>query len=251
VKTNDGFFGALAYFWSTIGGRSQNLWDNARLVLADLPVSAVKVQRLLPCGLKLSAPAMATLFIAYYPKTSFTVPYREAALLLHVRHWLGTGRHCSWMVLDDDTALIYGRELLGYPKKMAALEFEEEGDRVRARVTRRGVTVLALEGTKGAPKANPPPVFDLKTFNVGGPGSWFVFNPLWMFRPREVIHEARECALQLEVRVSEWDPLADLITGSPVNPRFVVMDVCNSHYNFPVGLSGPAFLWRNFNLRFR
>ncbi|MGA2642572.1 MAG: acetoacetate decarboxylase family protein [Spirochaetia bacterium] len=251
MKTNDGFFGALAYFWSMIDGRSQNLWDNARLVLADLPVSAVKAQRLLPFGLKLSAPAMATLFVAHYPKTSFTAPYREAALLLHVRHWLGTGRHCSWMVLDDDTALIYGRELLGYPKKMASLEFEEEGDRVRARVTRRGVTVLALEGTKGAPKSNPPPAFDLKTFNVGGPGSAFAFNPLWMFRPREVIHEARECALKLEVQPSEWDPLADLITGGPVNPRFVVMDVCNSRYNYPVGLSGPTFVRRNFNLRFR
>jgi acetoacetate decarboxylase len=251
VKTNDGFFGALAYFWSMIDGRSQNLWDNARLVLADLPVSAVKAQRLLPFGLKLSAPAMATLFVAHYPKTSFTAPYREAALLLHVRHWLGTGRHCSWMVLDDDTALIYGRELLGYPKKMAALEFAEDGERVRARVTRRGVTVLALECAKGALKASPPPVFDIKTYNVGGPGSWFVFNPLWMFRPREVIHEARECALKLKVRPSEWDPIADLITGSPINPRFVVMDLCSSHYNFPVGLTGLAFLLRNYNLRFR
>lgn len=115
----------------------------------------------------------ATLFIVDYTKRSFTVPYHEAALLVHVRTPLGKGLHCPWMVVDDDTAMIYGREILGYPKKAADITFEEDGKNITAGVTRRGVEVLRIESTSKTRRTPPPPVFDYKTFNVGGPLRFF------------------------------------------------------------------------------
>jgi acetoacetate decarboxylase len=242
--------GAILDFIRMVRPRT-NLWDNARFILADVPVDPAAARKALPLLLRPSDPPRATLFIADYTKTSFTVPYREAALLLHVRHPLGAGLHCPWMTVDDDTALIYGRELLGYPKKFAQFEFVEEGDTVRASVSRRGVKVMSMAGVKGAPQAKPLPVFDVKTFNVGGPASWFVVNPIWLFRPREVIHESREMKVEVSIHPSEWDPIAELIAGPPDSGRFVAMDIVNSRYNLIAGLAGPAYLHNNFNLRFR
>ena len=245
------FFGALGTFWGLIRGKQQNLWDNARFILAEAPVDRARASRMLPAMLKLADPPRATLFIADYTKTSFTDPYREAALLLHVRHPFGQGLHCPWMVVDDDTALIYGRELLGYPKKMASFEFKEEGDKVSGSVYRRGVKVIAMEGTRGRRQSNPLPVFDLKTFNVGGPASWFILNPIWFFRPREVIHESYDLEIKLTLEPSELDPIAEVVTGPPTSARFVAMDIVSSRYNLIAGLAGPQHRARNFNLRFR
>ncbi len=249
-KDKPGFTAAAKKLFSLAHGE-QNLWDNARFIFADVPVDKKEASRRLPFGLKLSDPPRATLFIVDYTKTSFTVPYHEAAILLHVKCVLGTGLHCPWMIVDDDTAMIYGRELLGYPKKMGEFVFEESEDRVSASLTRRGVTILSMEGEKGAKQKDPAPAFDVKTWNGGGPGSWFVVNPIWMFRPKEVIHESREMDVKLAVEHSEFDPVADMIAGDPVSGRFVAMDIVGSRYNLPVGLAGLRWLATNFEMRFR
>lgn len=125
------------------------LWENARFVMTDVPLDKQEAQKILPLGMNLTAPPMATVFVVNYQNTAFTVPYKEAAFLIHVRTPLGKGLHCCWMVVDDDTALILGRELLGYPKKMADIRFEEKGGDVKASVTRRGTRVLAMEAKRG------------------------------------------------------------------------------------------------------
>jgi len=246
-----GFFGALARFLRMTGGPGQNLWDNARFILADVPLHPDRVRKALPAMLKPANPPMATLFIVDYTKTSFTVPYHEAALLIHVNHLFGPGLHCHTMTVDDDTALIYGRELLGYPKKLAKFEWKEEGDRVFGSYARRGVTVLSMAGTKGERQPSPRPVFDVKTYNVAGPGSLFVLNPIWMLRPREVIRESYAMDVKVKIEPSEWDPISDLVVGEPRNGRFVVLDIVKSRYNLIAGLAGPKFLANNFNIRFR
>lgn len=246
-----GALGAIGKSIAMINGKKQNLWDNARFILADVPLHPDRVKAALPWFLKPVSPPRATLFVVNYTKTSFTVPYHEAAMLIHVRHFLGPGLHCHTMIVDDDTALIYGRELLGYPKKFAQFEFSENGDRVSGSYTRRGVKVLSMEGVKGARQAAPKPVFDVKTFNVGGPGSWFMLNPIWLLRPREVIHESYDLEVKVKLEPSEWDPIAELVVGEPTNGRFVVLDIVNSRYNIIAGFSGPSFTMTNFNVRFR
>ena len=244
------FFGAFKFFRDQ--SRSEgNLWDNARFILADVPLNENEAPRILPFGLKPSDPPMATLFIVDYTKNSFTAPYHEAALLVHVRHLFGSGFHCPWMIVDDDTAMIYGRELLGYPKKMGEITFKENGDTVVASVTRRGVQVLSMEGKRGGRQPSPAPVFDVKTFNVGGPGGWFMYNPIWMFRPKEVIRESYDLDVNIAMEPSEWDPIAKFVSGQAIAGRFVVMDIVRSKYNVPVGLSGPQFIANNYNMRFR
>jgi len=227
------------------------LWEGARFLLAELPAARGAVRRILPPGLLPSRPPALTVFIAEYPRTAFTVPYREAAVLVHVRTLLGEGVHCCWMVVDDDTALIYGRELLGYPKKLAAIGFEESGEGISAFVERRGVRVLEMRGRKGEVQAGPPPVFGRKTFNVGGVGQAFAVSPLWLLRPREVIHESYQAEVEVAVRPSGHDPIAELAAGEPRSGRIAVTDIPGTDYLLPVGVAGPFWLNRAFALRFR
>ena len=78
----------------------------------------------------------------------------------------------------------------------------------------------------------------MKTFNVDGPGSLFAVNPIWMFRPEEVVHES----LGMEVESSEFDPIADIIAGDPVSGRFVVLDIAGGRSSIPVGFCGIRHL---------
>jgi acetoacetate decarboxylase len=229
----------------------ENLWDNAHFVLADVPLDRREAKKVLPLGLWPSDPPLGTLFIVDYTKTSFTVPYHEAAMLIHVRTPLGRGLHCCWMVVDDDTAMIYGRELLGYPKKMAQFEFQELDGNIRATVTRRGAKVMDMEATRGKLQTPPSPVFDFKTFNAGAMGQFFIISPIWLFRPREVIHESYAAEVKLILNISDSDPISRLVSGEPRNGRIVVMDIPGSKYNLPVGIAGVGWFANTFYLRFR
>jgi len=227
------------------------LWEDSRFILAEVPLNPGEVKKILPCGMWLTNEASGILFIVNYTRPSFTVPYKEAALLIKVRTLLGKGVHCCWMVVDDDTALIYGRELLGYPKKMAEISFEEKGDQIRASVSRRGVKILEMQGERGKAQTPAPPIFDQKTFNAGGLGQFFIFNPIWLLRPREVIKESYSAKVSVKLAPSEYDPLSRLISGDAFEGRIAITDIPGSKYNLPVGLAGIRHFTNTFYLRFR
>lgn len=227
------------------------MWEGARFILADVPVDKTRARRILPWGMKPVDPPRATLFIVDYVKTAFTVPYREAAVLLHVKTPFGRGLHCCWMVVDDDTAMVLGRELLGYPKKMAEIPFEESAETIQASVVRRGTRVLTMTGRKGVRQSPAPPIFDIKTFNAGGPGQFYMIQPIWMFRPKEVIHEYYSADVDVTIEESAYDPLAGLIDGNAVNGRIAVADIVGSHYQIPVGAAGPQWVMNTYVMRFR
>ena len=227
------------------------LWEDARFILADVPLKAKEARKILHWGMKLTDHPTATLFIADYRKTGFTVPYKEAGVLVHVKTLFGTGCHCCWMPVDDDTALIYGRELLGYPKKLAKIDFEETPETIKASVTRRGVKVLSIEGKRGPAQSTPDPVFDVKTFNIGGMGQTFAFNLVWLLRPIEIIHESYDADVSVELNDSELDPLTTFIEPRVLRGQMAVTDIPGSYYMFPVGIAGIKWLSHTFPMRVR
>ncbi len=143
-------------------------WMGAEVVWADIPVDAGAARAVLPPGLALDGDATATVFVADYPFTTFGSVYREAAVLLHCRDDKGPHLHCPWMAVDDDTALILGRELLGFPKKMAEMALDVDGGQVTATATRKGVELIRIEGTLGADDDAPPALFDRRFVNLFG-----------------------------------------------------------------------------------
>jgi acetoacetate decarboxylase len=197
---------------------------------------------MLPFGVWLTEEPTATMFIAEYPKNSFTVPYHETAMLVHVRTIFGRGVHCLWMLVDDDTALVYGREMLGFPKKMGEFSFVEDNNKVSASVTRRGKTVLKMELALNNIQNDPEPVVGRKVINAAGPGQMFFINPVWLLRPIERISKSVSAEVNLFSEASEFDPLSDIISGEPFNGRVVKSDVLGGVLMLPISLAG--FVWQ-------
>ena len=161
-------------------------WENAVVLAATVKIDRAAADTWLPKpALNISDVDEAILFVAWYPDSFCCGAYHEAALLLKVVVDGRRALHCPWMLVDSDVALIAGREILGFPKKMGEFEFEvtppggpsaasngptdtagtapepaEEvsgkdfdpdaslspGARITARVSRNGAEILAISG---------------------------------------------------------------------------------------------------------
>ena len=236
-----------------VTGLQIKLWEDTTFVLIDVPLHAGHAKKILPLLMGLDKPHRATMFIAKYSRTAFTGTYNEAALLVHVRTPLGKGVYCPWMIVNDDTAMIYGRELLGYPKKMAEIPFVDDGKMITAGLTRRGVNVMSVQAERLKKEDNPGPVLQMKTFNIGGLWQSFAYNPIWLFKPRETIHESFNAKAILDIRYSDYDPIKELLADcqNPMDARIVKTDILGSRMLWPVGFTGARLFSNTFNLRFR
>ncbi len=203
------------------------IWIGARVLTADLPIDKEAAEAVLPPGLTLVDPPTATVFVASYPATTFGSVYREAGLFLHAQDARGPALHCVWMVVDDDTALILGRELLGMPKKLADITLDERGDRVVGLVRRKGTEVLRVEADLGVADPDPPAMFGRRMVNLFGSiidGMKLLDLP----SSRETIHAARRGHGTVQLSSSDRDPLGELAGSVEVDVRFLVMDFGSS-----------------------
>jgi acetoacetate decarboxylase len=88
------------------------------------------MKRLLPPPLKPAMFPIGGAFVANYPKTNFGVTYLESALFLQAEYNGEEGAYCLAMPVTNDMAMIGGREVFGYPKKMADIHMKRDGEKV-------------------------------------------------------------------------------------------------------------------------
>jgi len=124
------------------------------------------------------------------------------------------GIYLLTMPMTAEQAVVPGRETYGEPKKIAAIEFTAEGDRVAARVTRMGIPYLEVEGTLGeslGARDFTEVAYCMKAFPSCEKGKGFDQDPLlvrleWRHQQREV----KRVSGALTLRESPFDPVADL-----------------------------------------
>ncbi len=118
------------------------------------------VARLLPPPLKPAPYPLVMAFLANYPKTNFDVTYLESALFLSAVCDGVEGSYCLAMPVTNDMAMAGGREFYGYPKKMADIRMQKQGDVVHGWVERRGYRYFELRarltGRPNVPEAEMP-----------------------------------------------------------------------------------------------
>jgi acetoacetate decarboxylase len=179
-----------------------NTYTGAVFFAARVALDPARARLWLPPGVSLARPAVATVFAAHFPETSFGSVYDEAGIFFHVRRHFRSAVFCPWMVVTDDVALTVGRELLGYPKKLARIAFDfgdaAVGTDVRAEVERRGRVVMRLRGRVGERVDDAPPMLGQRALNVRGSLGPFS-QRLVTFTPREEIVIARRASAELEL----------------------------------------------------
>lgn len=228
-------------------------WAGAQMLVADVPVHAAVAREWLPPALALPDAPRATVFVAHYPDTAMGFAYREAGVLLHARLRRKPVLHCAWMVVDDDTALILGRELLGFPKKLARIDFDFAPLRPEAVVTRRGIALLRFEGRVEGEGADDP-VFPHPIVNTRGiPG--VLPNLMLSMQGNERCHASAAMRLRITAGDSPCDPIAALGIAGEHPARRVVVDIAGEHagtkpaFPSPAAIVNPAWLWKAYPFR--
>jgi acetoacetate decarboxylase len=224
------------------------LYQDAHYLVADMEIDPARARRWVPAPLTLAAPAVASIFTAWFPKTTFGSVYREAGLFLHVVHRGAPAIFSPWMIVDDDVALILGRELLGYPKKMGEVDFRIDGDRIAGVAHRKGACVLRMEGTLAERVPEPPPMLGRPHRNVRS--SLGVAIPkVIAFTPREEAIVVRRADITVQVGDSDRDPLADLGFGRVLRAYLHRVNIGGSRVPLPVAGVNPVWHLRQLLLR--
>jgi acetoacetate decarboxylase len=112
------------------------------------------VERILPPPLKPTKEPFAIAFMAHYPRTNFGPSYYEGALFLRAEFNSKAGVYCLSMPVTGDEAMASGREVYGYPKKIAGIEFKRRGDSITGWLERHGVRFFEVQARlDGKPSA--------------------------------------------------------------------------------------------------
>ena len=118
----------------------------AEMVAAVFRTDANVLSAILPRPLRSPENPLALAFVAKYPETSFGAVYNEAALFVQAQHRGRPGMYCLAMPVDDDMAMAGGREVFGYPKKMAeSITLCQEGSTMIGSAVRKGTEILRVE----------------------------------------------------------------------------------------------------------
>ncbi|MGA6136382.1 acetoacetate decarboxylase family protein [Acinetobacter dispersus] len=226
------------------------LYHNAQYLTAVVEVNEKLMARWLPAGMKLTKPARADLFCAYFPENVYTGAYHEAGLFVHIQVGNKTGIFCPWMILDDDRAMIIGRELLGYPKKIGEISWDNDGLRIISQASRRGTVLIEMDAKLGEVIQDAPPILGLPHRNITG-GLGLGLPREVRFTPKEHVVEVRRVDMKLRFTGTVNDPLHEMGLGKVVDARLHRVDLSG-------GLIPPIqiprlrtllFLLRQFNPR--
>ena len=188
------------------------------------------VQTILPKPLVAADEPLGWAFVARYPETNFGLSYSEGALFVRAVYKGEPGWYCLALPVDNDMAMVAGRETVGFPKKMAErITLERTDNHVMGSVIRRGVELVRIEAELTGPvsasslDAIGPEVDDLEghpcrklvafSFKSSfSPSGGFEYLPklvrnVLLMRPRD---EIRSGTGKLEMVSSPTDPLGDI-----------------------------------------
>jgi acetoacetate decarboxylase len=121
-------------------------FKNAEMLVATFETEADIVKRILPRPLVPTTDNSAMAYVAKFPETNFGCIYNEGALFVNCNYKGERGAYCLSMPVDDDMALIGGRETYGYPKKIAdSITLESNADNMIGSVVRKGTEIIHIE----------------------------------------------------------------------------------------------------------
>lgn len=193
------------------------IYHGTRLILVIFQVDKEKILKVLPEGLKLpggkSVSVMA--FFADYVKSTIG-QYYEAATLIDVKYKSETsgkvrGFYCNSMFVDSDVAMGAGREMWGFPKKLAKIQLIEKGDEVTGILERENIEIMKMTLKLEQDVAQMPmpdiPIITYRQFFAPGGGGYALseFQSIGMELEPEIIKSG---SVKIEFNPSEADPLS-------------------------------------------
>ena len=133
---------------------------DATMVRVTFRTKAEIVKRVLPPPLEPDPTSTGFAYVAEFNKTNFGAIYNEAGLFLLARYKGEEGQYCLSMPVTNDMAMIAGREVYGFPKKIAeTIAVKRVGNKVTGVCIRKGIPIIKIKVNLTGPvklEANPP-----------------------------------------------------------------------------------------------
>ncbi|MCB2293584.1 acetoacetate decarboxylase family protein [Clostridium algoriphilum] len=181
------------------------------------------IARILPPPLKPAKRPLVSAFVANYPRTNFCPAYKEAALFILADFNGKLGTYCLSMPISDGMAMGLGREIYGFPKKMAEIELSRDGDSVYGSVSRHGINFFninaKLNGKFNAEDGQKIltdnygkglPIFNFK-YSKSPDGNGFDLNPRLIEQGATMDNKVLENGeFEMNLKDSPHDPWAEL-----------------------------------------
>jgi acetoacetate decarboxylase len=165
--------------------------------------------------------------VAMHITPEFTFEIGSAIFGVRAQYDGDVGTYLVTMPMTTEQAVVPGRETFGEPKKIAEIDFQQEGDRVSSSVTRMGIPYLEVRGRLGeeqGPREFVEHGFCIKALPSCEKGGGFDYDPLlvrldWKHKHREVrkVEDG-----ELILRESVMDPVADVPVRKIVSMEYEV-----------------------------
>jgi len=133
----------------------------------------------------------------------------------------------AYEYVDTDEALCAGREIWGYPKKLAEVEFNRESGFAQGKIIRKGKTIIDIALTFEDVEVNPPNLFPRlqvkrmpRADKYGMDMDQVILNEF----VDSVIHTRQTGTAKVNWEYSSYDPIAELGPVEVLGGVFVIGD---------------------------
>jgi acetoacetate decarboxylase len=219
---------------------SSNFYD-AEMLTVFWETKPDVVARLLPPPLEPAAYPLAIAFVANYPKTNFDMSYQESALFIRAVYKGQEGQYCLAMPVTNDMAMAAGREVFGFPKKMAEIHMTRKGEAVEGWTERRGVRFMEIRA-KLTGRFNEPEARSIimKPSFEGAATKAFTYNVKnfpapertgFDYSPRLVLQETLLRPKKMEIgeaevilQFSDYDPWSEVVIVKVLGTIYTIGD---------------------------
>ena len=212
-------------------------WQGVRSALFPFAPDADNFAEILPPGIE-AAEGLGAIVLLNYPQSDIIHPFKECVVVVPVRVGDVLGNYVPYIYVTTDEALVPGREIGGFPKKIAEVVWERDGEDFRASVTRFGERILSLEGTVTAPM--PPELTAMQaemtqrpSINyklIPGPAGQIEIEEITATPIEIVTHGVEMGTAKLTCNLVAADPVAALVPDSEG-----VLAVAHSDNTIPAG----------------
>ena len=185
-------------------------------------------RKLLPPPLEQADLPGGLIFIADYPKTNLGPGYREAALFLRCKYQGEAGSYCLSMPIDSEARMHNGRDVFGFPKKLASIHLRREGQKVHGWVDRDGIRFVEIRAELSGEIPELPPMGPTFLFKAmpridltpGFDGPVLLASQRTQIEPQRLEIGSAE----LTLRPSEHDPWAEIEDPEVMTAFYIVSD---------------------------
>lgn len=131
-------------------------WEDSDFIIVDYITDAKAAAAFLPEQMttfpiaEMPGKALVKLLFADYRKVTSLGPYKELIVQIPALYKGNLSMYIPAIYVDSDRAMSSGREIGGYPKKLAKIDIEQFGNEWRASLERDGKRIISISSRQGA-----------------------------------------------------------------------------------------------------